>query len=145
MPLPLFLSAALACLLAGLSHAAAFETIAGPVAARVVKVHDGDSFSVDALVWPGTVVSVAIRVRGIDAPELRSKCPHERWLAERAREMLARRLSRGQIRLSNIDGDKYYGRVLADVVLDDGTDLAKALLENRSVRPYGGKKREGWC
>ncbi len=121
------------------------QPIAGPVQARVVKVHDGDSFSVDAQVWPGTVVSVSIRVRGIDAPEMRAKCPLERYLAQQARDTLAGHVSQGSISLSNVGGDKYYGRVLADVTLSDGTDLAQALLDSRSVRPYAGKKRKGWC
>lgn len=119
--------------------------IAGPVEARVVKVHDGDSFSVDALVWPGTSVSVSIRVRGVDAPELRSKCPHERWLARQSREELAERLALANVHLRNIGGDKYYGRVLADVTLADGSDLAQVLVENRLARPYGGDRRKGWC
>jgi micrococcal nuclease len=124
---------------------ASAKAIAGPVLARVVKVLDGDSFSVDALVWPGTSVSVSIRVRGVDAPELRSKCPHERWLARQSREGLAMRLARQHVSLHNINGDKYYGRVLADVKLEDGRDLAQVLLANRMVRPYGGQRRKGWC
>ncbi len=137
--------AAAAMILAPNAAALSGERIAGPIEARVVKVHDGDSFSVEALVWPGTVVSVSIRVRGVDAPELRSKCPYERRLAMRARQELAGRLAAERISLSNIGGDKYYGRVLADVQLEDGTDLASALLESRSVRPYQGKRRQGWC
>lgn len=121
------------------------QPVAGPVQARVVKVHDGDSFSVEAQVWPGTIVSVSIRVRGVDAPEMRAKCPLERYLAQQARDVLAARVSAGSISLSNIGGDKYYGRVLADVTLSDGTDLAQVLLEGRSVRPYGGRKRKHWC
>ncbi len=127
------------------SKGASAHSIAGPVQARVVKVLDGDSFSVDALVWPGTSVSVSIRVRGVDAPELRSKCPHERWLARQSREGLTERLAMQDVSLHNIDGDKYYGRVLADVKLADGSDLAQVLLANRMVRPYGGQRRKGWC
>jgi endonuclease YncB( thermonuclease family) len=129
----------------GQAERQAATAIAGPVEARVVKVHDGDSFSVDALVWPGTSVSVSIRVRGIDAPELRSKCPHERWLARQSRAELAERLALANVHLRNIGGDKYYGRVLADVTLADGSDLAQVLLENRLARPYGGERRKGWC
>jgi len=124
---------------------ASAKAIAGPVLARVVKVLDGDSFLVDALVWPGTSVSVSIRVRGVDAPELRSKCPHERWLARQSREGLAAQVAMQHVKLHNINGDKYYGRVLADVTLEDGSDLAQVLLANRMVRPYGGQRRKGWC
>jgi endonuclease YncB( thermonuclease family) len=125
--------------------AAGAQTVSGPVEARVVKVHDGDSFSVQAQVWPGTVVSVSIRVRGVDAPELRSRCPFERRLARRSRAELAGLLANGGIRLTNIGGDKYYGRVLADITLDDGSDLAQVLLDTGFVRPYAGKARKRWC
>jgi micrococcal nuclease len=143
-----FVSAVLAASVPAFGDEQAREASASgivPVQARVVKVLDGDSFSVDALVWPGTSVSVSIRVRGVDAPELRSKCPHERWLARQARAGLAERLALQAVSLHNIDGDKYYGRVLADVKLADGSDLAQVLLENRMVRPYGGQRRKGWC
>ncbi len=150
MNLPIRSCLVASCLVPGLlamaaTASSAAQPVPGPVQARVVKVHDGDSFSVEAQVWPGTVVSVSIRVRGIDAPELRAKCPLERLLARQARDVLAGRISKGNISLSNIGGDKYYGRVLADVTLDDGSNLAQVLLGSQHVRPYAGKKRKGWC
>ena len=58
--------------------------IAGPVAAHVVKVRDGDTVEVEAFVWPMQSVHVAVRLRGIDAPEKRGKCDGEKAAAARA-------------------------------------------------------------
>jgi endonuclease YncB( thermonuclease family) len=118
---------------------------AGPVPARVGKVVDGDSFNAEAMVWPGTTIAVAIRIRGIDAPELRARCASERRLARRARDRLAAMAAGQVLDLSNVGGDKYYGRVLADVRLQDGRDLAAVMLESAPVRQYGGRRRQGWC
>ncbi|WAP70646.1 hypothetical protein [Jiella pelagia] len=71
--------------------------IAGPVAANVVKVRDGDTVEVEAFVWPMQSVHVAVRLRGIDAPEKRGKCEAEKAAAARATARLTepRRRRRG--------------------------------------------------
>lgn len=117
----------------------------GPVQARVLKVLDGDTFTAEALVWPGHSVRVNIRIRGIDAPEMKSRCEDERVAARRAREALAEIISAGGISISNIGGAKYYGRVLADVTTGRGEGVAPILLKRALVRNYDGGKREGWC
>lgn len=120
--------------------------IEGPVAFEVGRVHDGDSFSGEALVWPGHRVRVTVRIRGIDAPELNSRCVAERDRAKLARDLLRGRLGGGTtVRLTNIGGDKYHGRVLADVETADGGDLARLMLRTETVRPYQGGKRAPWC
>ena len=135
-----------ALLLAAPQRSAAAQVLPGPVEAHIGKIHDGDSFTADATIWPGTIVAVAIRVRGIDAPEMQAKCLLEREMAAIAKQRLADRLlESGSVVLLNVGGDKYYGRVLADVILANGSDLATAMLATGSVRPYGGKRRSGWC
>lgn len=117
----------------------------GPVPFALTKVHDGDSFSGEALVWPGHRVRVNVRIRGIDAPELHAKCPLERVNALAAKQALVRRLGEAEIiLLLNIKGDKYNGRVVADVDLG-GRNLAGLLLEEAPVRAYDGGKRKSWC
>ncbi|HEU4804533.1 MAG TPA: thermonuclease family protein [Nitrobacter sp.] len=117
----------------------------GPVQARVLDVLDGDTFTAEALVWPGHSVRVNIRIRGIDAPEMKSRCEHERVAARRAREALAEIIGAGGISISNIGGAKYYGRVLADVATGQGEGVALLLLERSLVRGYDGGKRASWC
>ena len=45
--------------------------ITGPVAAKVIKVYDGDTFTVEAYPWPGITTKASVRVNGVDTPEIR--------------------------------------------------------------------------
>lgn len=131
--------------LSGLEGAYAHDGMAGPVEADVVRVLDGDTFEADARVWPGHFVRVKIRIRGIDAPETRSRCHAEKIAGLYARDVLERLIGSGPVSISNIGGDKYYGRVLADVSTADGTAVAPALLDLAVVRPYSGGRRDSRC
>lgn len=135
-------SAALA--LAGGSASAA-KLFRGPVEARVLEVLDGDTFLAEAIVWPGHAVRVNVRIRGIDAPEMKARCAAERLVAEKARDALAVLFHQGEVAISNISGAKYYGRVLADVTTADGRAVAPLLLGEKLVRPYDGGRRAPWC
>ena len=64
------------------------ELVAGPVEARVLRVIDGDTFEAEALVWPGHRVRVAVRIRGVGAPEMRTRCGGDRAAAVRAKAAL---------------------------------------------------------
>ena len=125
--------------------AEAAETFRGPVEATVVKILDGDTFLADALVWPGHSVRVNIRIRGIDAPEMKARCDGERAAALRARDALSTLVGDSPVSISNIGGAKYYGRVLADVRTGDGRDVGPILLDQKLVRSYSGGRRDGWC
>jgi micrococcal nuclease len=96
-------------------------------------------------VWLGLEVRVSVRLRGIDAPELRARCPEERELAEAAAAHLAALVGDGPVALTNVAGGKFYGRVIADVASDDERDLAEAMLAPGLARPYDGGRRQGWC
>lgn len=121
------------------------RTIAGPVEARVVKVRDGDTVEVEAFVWPMQAVQVAVRLKGIDAPEHRGKCDAEKTAAARATDRLSALLGGGPVTLADISGDKYFGRVLATLSTPQHADLGKILLREGLVAPYGGGKRRDWC
>jgi endonuclease YncB( thermonuclease family) len=127
-----------------IAPAAARDEISGPVSATVVRVIDGDTFVAEAHVWPGETVRVSVRIRGIDAPELHSRCPEERTAATQARDALAALLDRQTVTISNIGGGKYYGRVLADVETEDGA-VAPAMLSQALVRHYSGGRRQAYC
>lgn len=119
--------------------------IAGPVAASVVKVRDGDTVEVEAFVWPMQSVHVAVRLRGIDAPEKRGKCDGEKAAAARATARLTELVGTDRVYLSDIAGDKYFGRVLARLSVDGNDDLGRTLLKEGLVAPYKGGKRRDWC
>lgn len=125
--------------------AAAADVVPGPVEARVLRVIDGDTFLAEALVWPGDSVRVAVRIRGIDAPGMRSRCPAEKKAARRSRAVLSRLIGRGPVSISAIGGGKYHGRVLADVADARGQALAGKMLGLGMARPYNGGRREAFC
>lgn len=117
----------------------------GPVTASVVHVIDGDTFLAEAHIWPGQSIRINIRIRGIDAPEMKSRCNAERAAALRARAVLSGMIAQATVSISNIGGAKYYGRVLADVETEKGHAVGAILLDRHLVRPYAGGKRQGWC
>lgn len=125
--------------------ASASELVDGPVKARVLRVIDGDTFEAEALVWPGHRVRVAVRIRGIDAPELRSRCRAEKRAAMQAKAALERLMEGRQVVLSHVGGGKYYGRVLADAAIAAGPSIAEALITQGLVRHYGNGRRVPFC
>lgn len=127
------------------SSTVAREVISGPILADVVKVRDGDSIVVLAHIWPGQKVHVSVRLRGIDAPEIRGKCHTEIKKANRAKLEVVRLVGTQPVQLFNVSGGKYFGRVLANVTTGDGTNIARHLLQRKLVRKYSGRKRKSWC
>ena len=130
-----------------LAFAADAAALEQRVPARVKRVIDGDTFKVEARLWPGITARSNVRVRGVDTPEIRrAKCGEP----ERRRGLAARDFVRGVIGadvwLVNVDYDKFGRRVVAGVLLADGRDLARLLLAAGHARPYDGKKkRRKWC
>src|SRR6266581_146574 len=122
----------------------ATEGLAGPVAAMVARVIDGDTIEVRAAIWLGQTLVVRVRIDGVDAPELEARCAEERKLALAARDFLVRRLQGVPVKLTHVVYDKYGGRVRADVA-DAAGDIAQALLAAGLARPYHGERRESWC
>ena len=130
-------------ILALATTAAAFEQ---RVPARVTRVIDGDTFKVEARVWPGITAQSNVRVRGVDTPEIRrAKCGEY----ERRRGLAARDFVRGvigeRVWLVNVTHGKFGRRVIAGVLLADGRDLATLLLATGHALPYRGGRRPRWC
>ena len=130
---------------AGTAAAQGKERLAGPYVAHVLAVIDGDTLSVTVPVWLGVELSTKVRLRGIDAPELHGRCQREKDLAAQAKRTLTSETT-AQVTLTNVEGDKYYGRVEADVTtVPDGLNLSDAMLSAGLARPYDGGKRGDWC
>ncbi len=128
-----------------LSTAAAAEPLPGPVTAEVVRVIDGDTIEVRAMPWPRLMMQVAVRLRGVDTPEMRGECAAERHDAAAARDALAAIVGDGPVVLTDIDEDKYAGRIDARVIAPNGGDVTAALLKAGHGRAYDGGRRGGWC
>ncbi|MCC2612791.1 thermonuclease family protein [Neorhizobium petrolearium] len=129
------------------TEASARDEVSGPVAAEILRVIDGDTLLVEAQPWPQQKMEVYVRIRGIDTPELRSKCAKLRRIgldAQHALQMLAG--ASRQIQLTRISGDKYFGRIVADVTLSDGRSVADNLLLAGLAQSYdGGRKPRQVC
>jgi endonuclease YncB( thermonuclease family) len=113
--------------------------------AEVLRVIDGDTFEARVHLWPGLDLTTRVRLRGIDAPELKARCSEERAKAEAARDALQALLAQGEVAISHIMLDKYGGRVIADASTGATPDVSMALASGGWVRRYAGGRREGWC
>ncbi len=115
------------------------------VTALVTNVYDGDTFTVDAEVWPDIGWTGSVRVRNVDTPEIRGACDQEKRLAVAARDYVRELLLDESVTLTEVDNDLYGGRVLAHVYLHGGESLSDLLIVNGYGRPYDGGTRQGWC
>lgn len=123
----------------------AADVVSGPVEAAVVRVVDGDTLEVDARIWLGQNLRIRVRIKGIDAPELRGKCRYERAAAAAARDALIAAIGGRPVTLHGIQYGKFAGRVVATVRGPDGENLGDQLLAAGLARRYDGKRRAPWC
>lgn len=107
--------------------------------AKYISCYDADTCTftipgIDPLIgW-----EIPVRVRGIDAPEIRGNCQMENEKALQARDVARATLEKAQvIILRNVGRDKYF-RILAGVEVD-GLDLANLLVESGLVAPWDGE------
>ena len=142
MKTPLLLTA---CFLLAPVTAWADPAITGPISAKVIKVYDGDTFTVEAYPWPGLEAKASVRVDGVDTPEIRGKCDAEKQKAIEAREFVKGLILGEVVQLENVKHGKYAGRVVAEVILDGGENLAEKIISQGLGREYHGGTREGWC
>lgn len=107
--------------------------------------YDGDTLYIELPGLPVELRDVTIRVLGVDTPEIKGKCTIEKTLAVQARDFVRQILTEAEtVAYRGIGWDKYGGRIDA-VVLVNGTDLAKLIVEAGLGRPYDGGAREPWC
>lgn len=121
------------------------ENYGSEIISEIVDVYDADTFRVNINGYPPIIgKSISIRVKGIDAPEIRGKCEYEKAAAQKAKQFTEQMLRSSKlVELKNIERGKYF-RILADVYID-GERLAKELIDKGLARPYSGGKRLGWC
>lgn len=132
--------------LAWLEPAVASDKVPGPIMVEVLTVHDGDSFTALAHMWPSQYVRAKVRVAGVDTPEMKGRCERERTLAREARKLTEKFLKSGApITIRNVRHDKYGGRVDADVFDARGDSLARALTKAKLAYAYAGGTKRSWC
>lgn len=112
---------------------------------KIIEAIDGDTLRIEI---PAMLpLKYSIRINGIDTPEKagRAKCEQEALLAEKASEFtknLVKNLKTFEI--SNIKHDKYGGRLLASVKINN-IDVGRALQKEGLARIYHGEKKLSWC
>jgi endonuclease YncB( thermonuclease family) len=114
-------------------------------AVDVIRTIDGDTFEARVHLEPGLDLNTRVRLRGIDAPELKASCAQELQMAEAATGALRALLGEGDVRIFNIGPDKYSGRVVADAATRRTANVSTAMLAAGHARSYGGGHRNGWC
>ncbi|KIZ40279.1 nuclease [Rhodopseudomonas palustris] len=112
---------------------------------EVLRTIDGDTFEARVHLWPGLDMTTRVRLRGIDAPELKAHCARELQGAEAASAALRGLLDQGEVTIFNIGPDKYQGRVVADAATKQTPNVSDALLAGGFARAYHGGHRDGWC
>jgi endonuclease YncB( thermonuclease family) len=110
----------------------------------VVRTIDGDTFLARVHRRDSRDLIVRVRLRSIDAPEMKASCQEELDKAEAAAGALRSLLGQGGVTIYNLGQDKY-GRVLADVATRRTANVSAALLAGGYARSYNGGHRDGWC
>ncbi|MBS0529245.1 MAG: thermonuclease family protein [Proteobacteria bacterium] len=111
----------------------------------VIRTIDGDTFEARVHLWPGLDMTTRVRLRGIDAAELKAACPEELRLAEAASAALRDLLGEGSVTVYDIGPDKYNGRVVANAATGRTPNVSAAMLANGHARSYNGGHRGSWC
>jgi endonuclease YncB( thermonuclease family) len=111
----------------------------------IIRTIDGDTFEARVHLSPGLDLTTRVRLRGVDAPELKAACAGELEMAEAAGEALRDLLGEGGVTIYNIGPDKYNGRVVADAATRRTDNVSAALLSAGHARGYVRGRRSAWC
>ena len=108
----------------------------------VIKVYDGDTITIASKLPYQTspMYRFSVRLSSIDCPEMKSKDENEKICAEIAKQEVTKLVMNKVVTLKNLQTEKY-GRILADVYIDD-LHVNKHLLDRRLAINYdGGTKK----
>jgi micrococcal nuclease len=108
---------------------------------QVIKVYDGDSITIAGYLpmYNSPLFRFSVRLNGIDTAEIKGKNEDEKAAAKEARDALSKLILHKEIVLKNVGTEKY-GRVLADVYLDDLCINDWLISEHYAVKYDGGTK-----
>ena len=127
-----------------ISAVEAKQVLPGPFPFELVEVIDGDTFRARVDIWIGQSVTVKVRLKGVDSPEMNGKCAAEKKLARQAKDFAENWLRKNQVQLVNVHYGTYAGRVLATAQIKNGDSLSAALLAENLAKPYRGRRAK-WC
>ena len=117
---------------------------------KVIRIVDGDTLEIANQFLPEEL-KLFVRMKGIDTPEKapRAKCEKENILAQKASNYTKNSIEKAQknrqkITFSEIKWDKYGGRIVAKVMINE-SDLGQELVKKGLARVYNGEKKKTWC
>lgn len=117
----------------------------GPYEAELVRVIDGDTYTMDVRIWPQLTIRTNVRLLTADTPELRGGTPCARLMARNAQDFAAMWLASAKsIRIDDARPDAFGGRMLARVMAD-GADLGEHLIAANLARAYRAGDTAPWC
>jgi len=116
--------------------------------AVITRVIDGDTVAFQAPFLPAPLKpELSIRVFGVDTPEkgFRAQCESENARGQAATAFTKAAIAQATKRqIVLMDWDKYGGRVLGDILLNDQS-LRQMLIANGYAREYYGEAKTSWC
>lgn len=109
---------------------------------KVIKVYDGDTITIAGKLpySESPVYRIAVRLNGIDTPEIKGQTQKEKDLAKHIRNTLHDKIFDKIVELKNTSSEKY-GRLLADVYLD-GISINEWLIDQGFAVKYNGGTKE---
>jgi endonuclease YncB( thermonuclease family) len=114
----------------------------------VLGAYDGDTLYSRLDLTQGVSLAISIRLLRLDTAEIgwRAKCDNERIAGENAKTFLLELLGEvNEIELKNFKWDKWGGRLLGEVYVDE-VNVNDLMLESGHAVPYdGGSRLNHWC
>lgn len=115
----------------------------------ITRVIDGDTVEFAALFLPPPLKPrLSVRIFGVDTPEKGhiAQCESEAKRGEAASAFTKKTITESKTaRIAIIRWDKFGGRVLGDVILDNNVSLRTLLIQNGFAREYYGGAKVSWC
>lgn len=108
----------------------------------VIKIYDGDTITIASKLpySKSELYRFAVRLDGIDTPEIKSNNEDEKTIAKEARDYLTSKILNKNVVLKNVTTEKY-GRILADVYFGD-IHINKLMIAERFAVEYNGGTKE---
>jgi endonuclease YncB( thermonuclease family) len=92
-------------------------------------------------------VRFSLRILGIDAPEIKNgegRLPEEHNAAVKVRDYMRSLFPTNIAKICIRNWDKYGGRVLGELFLETGENVAEILIHGGWARSYHGEKKKAW-
>ena len=108
---------------------------------RVIKCYDGDTITIASYLpyKKSKLYKFSVRINGIDCPEIRGKTENEKKCAFLSKSAVENKILNKIVTLENVGTEKY-GRILADVIIDNISSGPWLIEQNLAVN-YDGKTK----